>query len=83
MRALPVELTMVNDLPIHERRVSVARAYGRDPRLLLYYLDHNAYPPESPGIWVTGGRRADVIVRTNHRPFEEVEVTCCPAWPTR
>ena len=75
LRALPVELTMLNDLPIMNDASRSRVPYGRDPQLLLYYLDHNAYPPESPGIWVTGGRRADVIVRTNHRPFEEVEVT--------
>lgn len=75
LRALPVELTMVNDLPIMNDAPRARVPYGRDPTLLLYYLDHNAYPPESPGIWVTAGRRADVIVRTDHRPLEEVEVT--------
>ena len=75
LRALPVELTMVNDLPIMNDASRSRVAYGSDPRLLLYYLDQNAYPPEAPGIWVTGGRRADIIVRTNHRPFAEVEVT--------
>ncbi len=75
LRALPVELTMVNDLPIMNDASRSRVPYGRDPELLLYYLDHNAYPPEAPGIWVTGGRRADIIVRTNHRPFAEVEVT--------
>ncbi len=75
LRALPVELTMVNDLPIMNDASRSRVPYGSDPPLLLYYLDHNAYPPEAPGIWVTGGRRADIIVRTNHRPFAEVEVT--------
>ena len=75
LRALPVELTMVNDLPIMNDASRSRVPYGRDPQLLLYYLDHNAYTPEAPGIWVTGGRRADIIVRTNHRPFAEVEVT--------
>jgi len=75
LRALPVELTMVNDLPIMNDASRSRVPYGTDPRLLLYYLDHNAYPPEAPGIWVTGGHRADIIVRTNHRPFAEVEVT--------
>ena len=75
LRVLPVELTMVNDLPIMNDARRSRVPYGRDPQLLLYYLDHNAYLPESFGIWVTGGRRADVIVRTNHRPFEQVEVT--------
>ena len=75
LRLLPVELTMVNDLPImlDARRARVR--YGQDPTLLLYYLDHNASLPEPPGIWVTGGRQADLIVRTDHRPLETVQVT--------
>lgn len=75
LRLLPVELTMVNDLPImlDARRARVR--YGQDPTLLLYYLDHNASLPEPPGIWVTGGRQADLIVRTDHRPLEAVQVT--------
>ena len=75
LRVLPVELTMVNDLPIMNDAPRARVQYGRNPQLLLYYLDHNAYLPESPGIWVAAGRRADVIVRTDHRRFEEVEVT--------
>ena len=64
LRMLPVELTMVNDLPVrlHARRSRVA--YNTNPRLLLYFLDENAGRPEDPGIWVLGGKRADVIVRT-------------------
>ena len=75
LRRLPVELSMVNDLPImlDARRARVR--YGQDPPLLLYYLDHNAYLPEAPGIWVVGGRRAELIVRTDHRPLETVRVT--------
>ena len=75
LRLLPVELTMVNDLPIMLDAGRARVRYGHDPTLLLYYLDHNAYLPESPGIWVMGGRRADLIVRTDHRPLETVQVT--------
>ena len=75
LRLLPVELTMVNDLPIMLDAGRARVRYGQDPTLLLYYLDHNAYLPESPGIWVMGGRRADLIVRTDHRPLETVQVT--------
>ena len=75
LRMLPVELTMADDLPIMNDAPRARVPYGSDPQLLLYYLDHNAYPPESPGIWVTAGRRADVIVRTDQRGVEAVEVT--------
>ena len=64
-RALPVELTMVNDLPVQLDPGRSRIRYGDDPQLLLYYLDDNAWRPEGGGIWVAGDARADIIVRTN------------------
>jgi hypothetical protein len=32
--------------------------------MLLYFLDRNAFPPEEGGMWVAGGGRADIIVRS-------------------
>ena len=64
LRILPVELTMVNDLPVRLHAGRSLVAYNTNPRLFLYYLDENAGLPEAPGIWVTGGARADLIVRT-------------------
>ena len=68
-RILPVELTMANDLPVMLAQPRRGRIpYGENPTLLLYFLDQNAFPPESSGgMWVTGGRRADILVRTNQR----------------
>ena len=63
LRALPVELTMVNDLPIN-LDAPRARVEHGDPPVLLYYLDHNAYRPEPPGVWIAAERRADIIVRS-------------------
>ena len=73
LRALPVELTMVNDLPINLDAPRARVEYG-DPALLLYYLDHNAYRPEPPGIWIAAERRADVVVRSGP-PIAEATVT--------
>ena len=65
LRLLPVELTMVNDLPIVLDGPRSRVPHGSDPTLLLYYLDHNAYRPDPAGFfWVAGGRRADIIVRS-------------------
>ena len=75
LRFLPVELTMINDLPVGLDASRSRVRDGRNPELFLYYLDHNAYLPEEPGIWVAGGRRTDIIVRTDHRPLERVEIT--------
>jgi hypothetical protein len=65
-RRLPVELSMLTDLPIMLAGPTRARIpYGHDPTMLLYFLDQNSFPPEPPGMWVAGGRRTDIVVHTN------------------
>ncbi len=64
VRALPIELTMVNDLPINLDRFRCRLPFGKDPELSLYLLDENIYPPEPAGIWVTAQRRTDLLIRT-------------------
>jgi hypothetical protein len=66
-RRLPVEVTMANDLPVRLAQPLRGRIqYGPadDMGMLLYFLDQNAWPPEPRGMWVSGGGRADIIVRT-------------------
>ena len=76
-RRLPVELTMANDLPVALAQPSRAHIpYGRDPDVLLYFLDRHAFPPEPVGkgpdgsnvyaMWISGAGRADIIVRSDH-----------------
>lgn len=67
LRSLPVELTMVNDLPVRLDQGRSRVHYPSDPPLLLYYLDTNANRPEAPGIWVSGRARADIIIRVAPR----------------
>lgn len=63
-RQLPVELTMANDLPVMlDTSLRGRIPYGADPQLLLYFLDHHAFPPEPQGMWVAGDGRAEIIVR--------------------
>ena len=73
-RALPIELTMVNDLPIQLEQERARIAYGGEPGFLFDYLDDNAFRPEEPGFWVAGEARADIVVRTT-RPVNTLEVT--------
>ena len=73
-RWLPVELTMVNDLPVQLDRGRSRIPYDSDPPLLLYFLDDNAARPTESGIWVSGETRADLIVRTAV-PLAELAVT--------
>jgi len=73
-RRLPIELTMVHDLPYMLDAGRARIPYGHDPTMFLYYLDQNAFPPEPPGMWVSGAGRADVIVRTVD-PIDHLLVT--------
>ena len=74
LRALPVELTTVLDLPIMLDAPRARVSYGDSPPMQLYFLDRNASLPEPPGIWVLGKRRADIIIRTP-RELEAITVT--------
>ena len=69
LRLLPVELTMLNDLPVNldgARRVP----YGHDSSLLLYRLDDHVSLREDAPIWFTGGERSELILRS----FVPIEV---------
>ena len=56
---------MLTDLPVMLAGPTRARIpYGHDPTMLLYFLDQNSFPPEPPGMWVAGGRRTDIVLRT-------------------
>jgi hypothetical protein len=68
VRRLPVELAMTTDLPVMLAGPTRARIpYGHSPTMQLYFLDQNSFPPEPPGMWVAGGRRTDIVVRTESR----------------
>ena len=77
LRTLPVELTMVNDLPINLDAPRSRVSHG-DPAVLLYYLDHNAYLPEPDGVWIAAQKRADIVVRSGPPLFEVVLTLMSP-----
>ena len=64
LRLLPVELTMVNTLPINTRVDRVRVMFGTSPRFQIYFLDDNAYPREGDGFWLRGDATTDLIVKT-------------------
>jgi hypothetical protein len=64
VRMLPVELTMVDDLPVNLDVSRCRLPMGTDPTLSLFLIDANVYAPEPAGIWVHGQRRGDIIIRT-------------------
>jgi len=73
-RWLPVELTMVNNLPIMLDALRSRVVYQEDPTVLLYFLNDDAYLPEGSRIWIRGGSRGDVILRTDG-PITALRVT--------
>jgi hypothetical protein len=62
-RALPVELTLLNDLPVNVNPTRVKVPLGGTPPIQGYFLDDNAYSREGDGFWVRGESRADVMLR--------------------
>ena len=74
LRALPVELTMVDDLPIALDQSRHRIAYGSDPELLLSMLDRNVHRSGELDMWVAGSSRTDIVVRSGHC-LSSMEVT--------
>jgi hypothetical protein len=72
-RLLPVELTLLNDLPINLSRSRSKVPLGGTPPLSAYFLDDNAYGIESVALpdgtvandafWVRGESRAELMLR--------------------
>jgi len=67
-RNLPVEMTLLADLPFNTNRRAVRVAFDLPPAYFLYFADDNSYLQESfdhyIGFWVKGERTSEVILRT-------------------
>ena len=63
LHLLPIELTLLNDLPMAFDADRSRRPLAGDPPMLAYFPDEGAYAPEGDGFWVRGKSRADVILR--------------------
>jgi hypothetical protein len=77
VRALPVEVTMANDLPI---ALDTPRAHLWYADVLLSFLDKHSYTPEiidaggQRGIWIAGDGRADMVMRCEW-PIDHLAMT--------
>jgi hypothetical protein len=67
LRYLPLELTLLHDLPVAHYADRFKRLLGGNPPVLAYFPDDNAYNPElSNGewwFWVKGASTAEVVLR--------------------
>jgi hypothetical protein len=77
-RMLPVEMTLLNDLPMNVTPHKIKQPLGGAPPVLAYFLDDNAYPrevmraasappmgeaPPRDAFWVRGRSRAEFLLR--------------------
>jgi hypothetical protein len=71
LRVLPVELTLLNDLPVWTEadgraRVWMGESTERNPGFLVSFLDDNAYGREEDGsFWTRGDSRADLVFKAD------------------
>jgi hypothetical protein len=62
-RWLPIELTLVNDLPVNVLPTRTRQPLGGTPPVFAYFLDDNVYNREGDRFWVRGESSADVLLR--------------------
>jgi hypothetical protein len=79
LRFLPVELTLLNDLPLatdpSRSRVWFGDLGQGDPGFLVSFLDDNAYgKEEDKSFWVRGESRAELVIKTD-RPMRKAVFT--------
>jgi hypothetical protein len=70
-RALPVELSLLNDLPINVTPSRVRQPLGGRPPIAAYFLDDNVYNREGEWFWVRGESTAQFILRAPIRTRED------------
>jgi hypothetical protein len=68
LRWLPIEKSLLHDLPINVTPERVRIQLAGEPRISAYFLDDNAYPPEGEWFWVKGAARADLLLRAPVQP---------------
>jgi hypothetical protein len=67
-RRLPIELTMVNDLPINLQPDRTRQPLGGTPPIFAYFIDDSIYNREGDAFWVKGESTADLLLRAPIAP---------------
>jgi hypothetical protein len=83
-KALPIERTLLADLPINTYRSAVRVAFDDPPSYLLYFADNNTYLKENYerrlGFWVKGERECEIILRAAQH-ISKLRLSLKPAKP--
>ncbi|HET9370771.1 MAG TPA: hypothetical protein VFO19_11010 [Vicinamibacterales bacterium] len=74
LRWLPIELTIVEQLPVRLHPLRARVPFVRGPDVYLYYMDANTYYAEGKGFWIAGDAGADIVVRTE-QPVTRIQFT--------
>src|SRR5262249_20830639 len=69
LHVLPIELTLLNDLPMAFDADRSRRPLAGNPPMLAYFPDDGAFSPEGDSFWLRGKSRADVVLRA---PVEDL-----------
>ncbi len=65
LRWMPVELSLINDLPVRlEPRRGPVKFITEPIAVYFYYLDSHTYFAEGDGFWIAGDAAAEIIVKT-------------------
>lgn len=74
---LPIERTLLADLPINTNELARRVAFDQNPTYLLYFMDNNTFFKEAYnhqyGFWVKGEKNAEVIIRS-FQPVSRLKV---------
>jgi hypothetical protein len=70
-RWLPVELSLLNDLPMNVTPTKVRQPLAGTPPISAYFLDDNAYTREGEWFWVRGESTAEIALRAPVRQKED------------
>lgn len=63
LRLLPVELTLLHDLPVAQNPERMRQPLGGTPPVFAYFVDDNSFSPEGEWFWVKGRATAEVVLR--------------------
>ncbi|MFI5177888.1 MAG: hypothetical protein ACHQO8_04975 [Vicinamibacterales bacterium] len=73
LRWLPIELTIMDDLPVRLNGKRGRIILVQDPTVFAYLMDKNTYDAEGQGYWIAGDASTDIVLRID-RPLTRLEL---------
>ncbi len=73
LRWLPIELTIMDELPVRLNQSRGRILFVKDPTVFTYAMDANMYFAEGQGFWIRGGASTDIVLRTD-RPLTRLDL---------